>query len=165
MIKERANAIKVVITERKYFLIFLLTSVLFFGMLSFLTLATTAGYDIRVFIMMNGLQYTILTLSASIIISLLFGIWVSLLYRMKLKQIGFHEHSIGFFGSSAGIFSAGCPMCGSLVLGIFGAPLGLFFLPFKGLELKALSMAFLLISVFVMAKSLNCRTCDVHTMS
>ncbi len=159
-IRKGFDNIRHVISQRNYFLIFLASANIFFGITYFLTLATITGYSLQIFVMMNGLRYAVLTLFMSAGISLLFGLWLSLLiYRIRLKRNGLKANGSGFIGSSAGIVGAGCPMCGSLILGLFGAPLGLFFLPFKGLEIKALSLIFLSSSVFIMSKDLNCKKC------
>lgn len=159
-IRKSFDNIRHVISQKNRLLTFLASTIIFFGAIYFLTLATTSGYSFQIFIMMNGLRYAVLTLFMSFVISLLFGLWFSLLiYRVGLNGSNLRANGPGFLGSSAGILGAGCPMCGSLILGLFGAPLGLFSLPFKGLEIKALSLIFLLSSVFIMSKDLDCKKC------
>lgn len=155
--KRLMDAIGVVLAQKIYFAIFLVASIMLFVLLYFLSVATVAGYSLGIYVVMNGFWYTVLTLILSIAIALFFGLYVSLLI-CKIKTAKKSGLS-GFFGIVAGILSAGCPTCGSLVLGIFGAPLGLLFLPFKGIELKILSLILLAASVFLIAKNLN--SCDI----
>ncbi len=154
---ESIKNIKIVIREKIHLFTFLLASIFIFGIFSFLTLVTTADYSIKIFIIMNGMFYTILTFLSFIVISLLFGLYITLLiYKIKkIRKSGFKTNIFGIAGLSFGVFGAGCPMCGSLIFGFFGAPLALFFMPFKGLELRFLSIILMFISVFIISKNLN----------
>ncbi len=147
-----------VLKERKYFLIFAFTSFFVFVLLSLLTLATTANFSPEIFVMMNGKQYAFLTLLLFTGISLLSGLYFSLLFYKVLAVLPLRKKISSFAGSGAfllGIFSTGCPMCGAFLLGLFGFPLALFFMPFKGLELRFLSFLFLLLAVYLMSKELT----------
>jgi hypothetical protein len=138
----------------KYFLIFSFVSALTFAILYFLTLAAVYNYDLGIFIRMNGLSYTILTIFMSVIISFLYGLYASLLaFRINALKNTFKLGAAGIASISAGVIGTGCPMCGSIILGAFGAPLGLLLFPLKGLELKILSILILLLSVFLLSKN------------
>lgn len=142
---------------RKYSLLFIISSLIFFIVFYLLTLATTTEHSLSIFIMMNGISYTILTFFLLAVIALLLGVYISLVVysfkiKIKAKKIG---GSIGVIGLIVGLFSAGCPMCGAFLFGLLGFPLALFFMPFKGLELRVLSILLLLFSVYFLAKSLN----------
>lgn len=156
MIMEYFKSIKCVFKEKKGFYLFVAVSLLMFALQSILTLATTTDHSIGIFIMMNGLNYAIESFLMIVIISLLFGLCISLTwYRLKLARISsLKKGSTGYFGMITGIFASGCPMCGSFILGLFGMPLGLFFLPFKGIELKLISIVLLSISVILLSKDL-----------
>jgi hypothetical protein len=98
-----------------------------------------------------------------VVISLLTGIWASLIvYRLKCGAgTNFQITSTSFAGFISALLGAGCPTCGSLILGFLGMPLALSFLPFKGLELRALSIVFLLISILFLSKDFgSCRKYD-----
>lgn len=153
------NNIKKILKKKNYFTIFLSASVLMLGLLYFLTLATVTDYSLKIFIMMNGLNYTLLTFFMLVLISFLFGLYSSLaVYILKCNSLNIKTGATGFSGFLAGIFGAGCPMCGSLIFGLFGAPLVLFFLPFKGLEIRAASIIILFASLLLVSKNLdNCR--------
>lgn len=109
--------------------------------------------------MMSGWNYTFTHLILLGIVSLLFGIYASLFfYRVNLvkcdEKRGWFSGIFGSSGFIAGLFSAGCPMCGAVLFALFGAPLALMIFPFKGLELKILSIVLLSISIHILAKSL-----------
>ncbi|MEW5996363.1 MAG: hypothetical protein AB1657_02085 [Candidatus Micrarchaeota archaeon] len=149
--------IQSLLSRKDYFLLFAATSILSFIALYFLTLATTTGYSLGIFIMMNGLGYAYLTIIMFAAISLLLGLYASLLaHRLKNScSTDLGQNAPGFAGLASGILGAGCPMCGSLIFGLFGMPLALFFLPYQGLELRALSIIFLSASVFLLSRDMN----------
>src|SRR3989338_8582549 len=98
---------------------------------------------------------------------MLFGVYAVLLtyiIRLKLRHKKKASKSHGIFGGAGfltGLFSAGCPMCGAFLFGLFGAPLALFFMPFKGIELRVLALLLMGISVYMIAKSLlECKMKD-----
>ena len=161
--KKTIKNIEYVLSQKNHVLYFLLAGVLVFIVLYALTLATTTDHSLEIFVMMNGFSYTLATLLMFVAISLLFGLYVSLaVYTFRINKASVRKNSAGFFGFIAGIFGAGCPMCGSAVFGLFGAPLALFFLPFKGLELRALSIVLLVVSVFLISRNLkNCNRCRI----
>lgn len=135
---------------------FLISSLMFFVIFYILTLATTTNHSLSIFIMMNGFSYTIWTFFLLAVIALLLGIYISLAvfsFKIKLKSnktSGF----IGVVGLIVGLFSAGCPMCGAFLFGLFGFPLALFFMPYNGLELRALSVLILVVSIYLISRSL-----------
>ncbi len=163
-IKEAIGMIWKVLSKGNYFAVFLITSVLGFYVLYKLTLATVADDSLEIFVMMSGLNYTFFNLIILGIISLLFGVFMSLfVFRIilikKVSKTGF----FGIVGLTTGLFSAGCPTCGSVLFALFGMPLALFYLPFKGLELKVLSVIFLLFSNYFLARSfINCKINQVN---
>ena len=135
---------------------FLISSLIFFIIFYILTLATTTDHSLNIFIMMNGISYAIWTFFLLAVIALLLGIYISLVayfLRMRLKsnKVG---SSIGIVGMTVGLFSAGCPMCGAFLFGLFGFPLALFFMPFNGLELRVLSVLILVVSIYLISRSL-----------
>ncbi len=152
--------VKSILRKRNYLIAFIMVSIFIFAIFYILTLATVTNQSIGIFIMMNGLAYTVSTFILFAVISLLFGVYVVLLaFSMKIHLKRRVRKSIfGTGGLIAGIFGAGCPMCGSAIFALFGMPLALFFLPFKGLELRALSLLLLGLSVYLLSISLvNCK--------
>lgn len=148
------KSIKTVLMQKKYFLLFFTVSVISFAILYALMFLTIYDYSMDIYVEMNGFYYTVAALVASAIISILLGIYASLVfYRLgAARKNGIKIGAAGIASAAAGIVGTGCPMCGSFILGLIGAPLGLLFFPFKGLELKAFSIIVLLLSVFLLSK-------------
>lgn len=162
-IKEAFGMVKRVLSKWNYFFIFLITALISFLVFYKLTLATVADNSLEIFVEMSGLNYTFFNLVVLVIISLLFGVFLSLfVYRVVLMRKMSKTGLFGTVGLAFGLFSAGCPMCGSVFFALIGMPLALFYLPFKGLELKVLSIVFLLFSNYFLARSLtNCEVYEV----
>ncbi len=161
-ITESKKVIKNVLSRKNYLILFTSATILLFLILYLLTLASTTNQSLSIFIMMNGLAYTISTFFLLSVISLLFGIYVSLFaYKIRMSIKGNKAISIsgGSGGFIVGLFGAGCPMCGSVIFALFGAPLALFFMPFKGLELRVLSIIILSLSVYLVSRNLYC--CEI----
>ena len=150
--------IKNILNSKNYLILFISASFLTFLVFYLLTLATTTNQSLEIFIMMNGFLYTLSTFFLLAIASLLFGIYIILLaYKFRKKCKNGKEIISGIFGSSgliAGLFGAGCPMCGAALFALFGAPLALFFLPLKGLELRLASIILLSLSIYFLSRSL-----------
>jgi len=164
--------IKQVLLRKKYFLLFLISSLITFFVFYFLTLWEVTDKSLKIFIEMNGYNYAFLTLLLLGIIALLLGVYVAI-FAFKTSEFRENSDSVqkssisdikltrrgkligfsGFLGFIAGLLSSGCPMCGSVIFALLGFPLALFFLPFKGLELRLLSIILLLFSVYFLAKS------------
>ena len=155
--------IKSILSKRNYLILFICSSALLFFVFYILTLATVTNQSLGIFVMMNGLWYTIATFFLLALIAMLFGVYAALLvYTIRLKAR--NNKISGIFGGAGflvGLFSAGCPMCGAFLFGLFGAPLALFFMPLKGIELRVLALLLMGISVYMIAKSLlECRIKD-----
>ena len=156
-IKKSKQIVKQVLSQRKYFYIFLLTAVFIFITSYILMVATVADKSLSIFIMMSGFLYTILQLFLLGVIAVLFGSFISL-FVYRIQMVRKVSGKTGFFwtvGMTAGLFSAGCPTCGAVLFGLIGAPLALMYLPFEGLELKVLSIVLLFVSNYLMALSLE----------
>lgn len=160
-IAETTILIKNTLSKKRYFTIFVLSSIILFSIFYILTLATTTNHSLSIFIMMNGFWFMVSTLSLLGIAALLFGIYIALFsYNIALRYNG--GKATGFFGTIglvAGLFGAGCPMCGGFLFGLIGMPLALFFLPFKGLELRAASILLLTIAIYFLSRSMI--RCDI----
>ncbi len=166
-VKEAINVIRQIYKNKKYFYITLIVAIISFIVFYKLTLATIADNSLKIFIAMSGYNYTYFTLLSFVIISVLFGIYLSVfIYRFKLIKLmkekkGTSIGFIGYLGLIAGVFGAGCPTCGSVVFALVGAPLALMYLPFRGLELRLLSIVILLVSIYLLTRSLyKCDVCE-----
>lgn len=132
--------------------------------------ALGSGYLLYIFssismlMYMNSILYIVSSLGMSILIALLFGINVSLIvYKFNLsKKIGLKEDSSSILGVAGGALGSGCPVCGATLLGFLGVSGGLAILPFKGLELKILSLGLLLFSTYKVSESIfDCKKCKI----
>ena len=166
-VKESINVIRQIYKNKRYIYLSLITAIISFIVFYKLTLVTIANNSLKVFIMMSGYNYTYFTLLSFVIISVLFGIYLSVfIYRFKLIKLmkekkGTSIGFIGYLGLIAGVFGAGCPTCGSVVFALVGAPLALMYLPFRGLELRLLSIVILLVSIYLLTRSLyKCDVCE-----
>ncbi len=161
-LQETWHLIETVLERKSYLAIFLILSILLFFILSSLTLATTTDHKIGIFVMMNGLSYTVISFFSLVLIAVLFGIYISVfVYKIRLKAKSKTAGALGFTSFIGGLFSAGCPMCGAYLFGLLGMPLALFFMPFKGLELRVLTILLLMASIYFVAKSINkCENCS-----
>ena len=162
-IVESREIVKKVLSKRDYFLIFIFSSIFISSIFYVLTLATTTDYSLSIFIMMNGFWFMVSTFILLGVIAILFGIYTSLLVfkiRLRCKRKGIFVSIFGGGGLIAGLFGAGCPMCGGALFALIGMPLALFYLPFKGLELRALSILLLGISVYLISRSIY--SCEIR---
>lgn len=155
-IKQSLSLIREILSKRNYFFIFLISSAILFTILYKFTVATVANQDIGIFVMMSGVNETFINIMTLIIIALLFGIFLSLFwYKIKKLREVSKVGILGTIGLIVGAFAAGCPTCGAFLFSLIGMPLALMYFPFKGLELKILSMALMLFSIFFIAISLS----------
>lgn len=156
--------LKTMYKEKKYIIISLITAIVLFVVFYKLMLATIAGNSLKTFIMMWNYNYTYFTLLSFFIISVLFGIYLSLaVYRFNLikksrerlkGKKGRIASFFGLIGAFIGAFGAGCPTCGAVLFGLLGAPLALMYFPFQGAELRILSIVILIVSIYIISKSL-----------
>lgn len=163
-IKESVLFVRRVLFSWKYFLIFVLMSLVGFLMMYKFTMLTVANESFEIFVMMSGVNWTFLDLFVTAIIALLFGVFVSLfVYKFvlirKVSKVGI----LGTIGLAIGLFSLGCPTCGAFFFMLIGMPLALMYLPFGGMELKVLSVGFLLLSNYLIIKGMV--GCDVKVHS
>ncbi len=98
-------------------------------------------------------SYAVLTLAAII----LFGLNITLLvYRVrKYGWPKFRKQTGTGIGSLIGIAASACSVCGSTILSVIGITGGLAVFPLQGLELKALSVAFLALPIWLTYRELK----------
>ena len=100
--------------------------------------------------------YVLLTLGAIV----LFGVNISL-FVYRWRKFGFTFRSLGRggtgsgVGSLVGIAASACPICGSTILSAIGIAGGLAAFPLGGLELKALSVSFLVLPIWLIRRDLK----------
>lgn len=87
-----------------------------------------------------------------IITSLLFGMLVALLVY-KARHVGAATGFFATIGAVLGVLGPTCAACGVGLLALFGVP-SLGFLPFNGVEIAYLGIAFLLIGLYFVERDL-----------
>lgn len=134
---------KEILVKKRFLKVFILSSLISFIVLYLLMVATNS-YNLFLFMEMNGTLFAIASLITSAIISMLFGVYASLsLYKFEyMQKLNGQNAATSTGGFLVGLFSAGCPSCGAILLPLIGiSSLAVF--PFGGLELKVLSIGLL----------------------
>ena len=161
--KERFNKIKSVLKQRKYFLIFLITAIIYFSAYYFIITYFLDTFSLFFKTYVKSYAYTAFGLN--VIVALLIGINISLLvYRLKEFTADKKSSAMSGIGIFTAALANGCPGCFAglfpLILSIFGVSATLSILPFNGLELQALSGALLGTSIFFLAGNSK-RVCEI----
>ena len=161
-VEKTSKAIKLVYQKTKYRWISLIFGIVTFGLLYYLLVMKVANYDIWISVMMSGEVFVTFSIVSILLMSSLSAILFSMiLFKFdnfkKLEGKGF----FGFLGAGVGAFGVGCPTCGAFLFGLIGMPLALTYLPFKGLELQAVSIIVLLFSIYFTGKSIN-GVCNIN---
>lgn len=149
----RIGNISNVLKNGKYLLAAVITAGASFFVLHYLMLSSIADYSIVLFFQMSGFWFSVLSLLSNAAIAIFFGVNLALFLSVfaSSKKLGVCAGTGNFAGIISGAFASGCPMCGSLLFAAVGNPLALFFLPFGGLELKAVSILLLVASVYFLS--------------
>lgn len=146
-----------ILKKKKYVIVALIVTIAMGAISYYLTVVNVYHNSIFVYADMSGTLFTITSLVLSAIIAVLLGFHVALLvFRhdiIKAREIRNKVASFG--GAMTGILASGCPSCGAPLLGLIGFPLALWSLPFKGLELKVLSVGFLVLAIFLISKNIK----------
>lgn len=156
--------LKIILSQRKYALLAVATFVISFVAYYLLTLMYTYKFSLQLFVQMNGLGFTVASFALNAVISVLLGLNVAVFaHNLAARLSARKEGSASGLGVFAGMAGAGCPMCGALVASLIGVPVGLGLLPFKGLELKALSTFILLGALYLGTRRANkCKGCTTR---
>ena len=151
------NILFVILKKKKYAVIAILTAVLMGAISYWLTVINVFHKNLIIYAEMNGIWFTIISLTLSGIIAIMFGAYMAMLFLKR--DIGKTKAKANKVASSAGgitgIVAAGCPSCGTPLLGLVGLPLGLFSLPLKGIELKILSIGLLFWSISLISNNIK----------
>lgn len=154
--KEDVLFVKGVLSNWKYLLTFVVVSLVGFLVMYKLTMSTVANGSLKIFIMMSGVNFTFLDLFVTAIMALLFGLFFSLfVYKFVLMRKVSSVGLLGSLGLAVGLFSLGCPTCGAFFFVLFGYPLALMYLPWGGMELKLLSVVFLVLSNYFIVRGMT----------
>jgi len=144
----------------------LITTIISFLIL-YILLTATSLLNIFYFAKLNGNLFTISSILILVGISVFTGINIALLrfkfLKIKNEKGKKNNKDYGYLAFFLSFFGTGCPVCGSLILGFFGVPLGLAVLPFKGLEINILTLILLMISTYYIGKKCinECESCKI----
>ena len=152
-----SKIISTILKRRKYYTIAGIAAALFASISYYLTVVNVYHNDIFIYADMNGTGFTIVSLFLGVITSILLGLYIALFVfrRDIIKKMSIGNNAATFSGTTIGILASGCPSCGVPLLGLVGFPLALYSLPFKGLELKILSIALLILGIYLILKSIK----------
>ncbi|MDE1764070.1 MAG: hypothetical protein KGH88_07465 [Thaumarchaeota archaeon] len=110
------------------------------------------------YIQMYGISFTLTTIMMGFAIAILTGVNTALVLCRKQMtgSLGFKK-SAGSSACSAltGAIASGCPVCTAPLLGVFGLGGALAFLPFQGLELKAIAIVALGVTLYYTTKNVK----------
>jgi len=147
----------VILKNKKYLAIASMTIMVMASVSYYLTVVNVYKNSPLVYADMNGNWFTILSFIFGAIISVLLGGYMALLFFrrdiIRAKSTG--NQIAGLSGTVVSLVATGCPTCGAPLLALVGWPLGLIALPFYGLELKILSIGFLLLAIFLISKNIK----------
>ena len=113
--------------------------------------------------LLGGIATNFDTLAAfsAVAIPLLFGVDIAMIayfLRQKRARLPRGEIATSVGGAASGAVAAGCAACGSFllvtILSFFGASGALALLPLRGAEFSLLSIALLLLSIFLIARKI-----------
>lgn len=150
------STIENVFSNKKYLLISIVSGIALFSILYYFIVAKIADNSLRIAIMMSGAGYITWSVTLIFLTSLFFGIYLSLLVFKVSSSIAIGGKSVvGAIGAGIAGFGVGCPTCGAVLFTLIGAPLALMYLPFKGVELQVLGVAFLLVSIYFVSNSIS----------
>lgn len=110
----------------------------------------------RIFFSQNVAVYTWTIITLSILTAIFFGIATAMLvYVIKKKKENSKESaSSGIAGTVFGAIASGCPVCGAWLLPLLGIAGSLAAFPFQGIEIRALAIVLLLLSVTQSSKAI-----------
>lgn len=107
-----------------------------------------------------GTNFTLLSASYTIVIAILFGMYVSMatyFLKLRIKEVGKGGVATGFLGITSGVLGVGCAACGSFLLtslSLVGAGGVLAFLPLGGSEFGIIGAILLTLAVYMTAKKI-----------
>lgn len=109
-----------------------------------------------------GTNFTILSASYTIIIAILFGMYISMIIyflRRRIKAIKQSGMATGILGITSGVLGVGCGACGAFLLTSFLSLIGaggiLAYLPLGGSEFGILGVILLSFALYKVAKQIE----------
>lgn len=102
--------------------------------------------------------YVLLTLGTIVLFGVNSALFVYRWRRFGPPRLRGQASTAG--GALVGLAASACPLCGSTILAAVGIAGGLSAFPLQGLELKALSFAFMALPVWLLRRDLRAAACD-----
>lgn len=169
------DALKIVFSDKKYYLLSSLISIVIFLLFIFLNntqlflsaLKIDIGAKVLFDILISATVMIAITtgfiyFSLIVLVSILSGIVIStLIYKINLVSSANKGVFVGFFGVFSGALSSGCTACSVTLISLLGVSGGLAVFPLKGAEFSILSILLLSISLYFNSKSIISKTCEV----
>ncbi len=146
-----------VLKRKKYWLPGAILAIALFGISYYLMVKNVAFKSVAIYAEMSGFWYTAFSLAMSLAVSVLAGIYLALFlfHRKIIKEKKNAKHAAGAGGTATALLASGCPSCGAPVFALFGFPLALTSLPFRGLEIKLLSILLLSLVIYLLAENIQ----------
>ncbi len=107
-----------------------------------------------------GTNFTVLSATYTIVIALLFGVYIAMIIyflKRRIKEVGQSGVATGFLGFASGVLGVGCAACGSFLLTsltLVGAGGVLAFLPLGGSEFGIIGAILLAVAIYMTAKKI-----------
>lgn len=105
-------------------------------------------------------NFTLFSASYTILISILFGVYISMMtyfLKRRIKEVGQSGVATGFLGALSGLLGVGCAACGSFLLTsltFFGTGSVLALLPLGGSEFGIIGVLLLVVAIYLTAKKI-----------
>ena len=151
--------IKDILKQKSFGAIAIVSGVLLGLVYYFLTLATAIDHfaiDVAI-----STQYLAASIGLTCVVAVLGGINIALVaYNIKTQRMNLQKGgSSAIFGGALAAFTPGCPACTTSLTAVLGIVGGLAIFPLQGLELKFVSIAALLFSIWWAMRNINKASC------
>lgn len=169
-IKEMSSTFKTVFSKKSYFFLGIILAIIFYILVVFfsnfknmIAIDQASGFFhmiavIPLFMTSYPVFFTYKFFIGLVLISLLFGVLFSLIIY-KTRMLEDFSGKTGFIASVGiflGILAPGCSACGIGILSLLGiSSAAIYFLPFKGLGLVALSILIMGFSIYKVTDGIN----------
>lgn len=153
--KRKLSVILNVLGRRNYFILFLVSGILYGLIYSVMTKLI----DLRFGLKYINYSFTNVSITFFVIFSILGGILISLqVFAIKNRQKSLKYANVGFVGTFLSFFNVTCPFCKPLLLSLIGFSGSLVILKY-GLTLALLSIVLLLASIYLVTLNLDKSNC------
>lgn len=140
------NKIRPIFNVKKYRFWIIISFIVIFSIYWTLTFMYVYKYSPIRYAEMNGFYFTIASLLLNTALAGLTALNIGILmHKLDLRKTA-NKGFLGL-GTLVGFAGTGCPTCGALLVSLVGAPLGLMFLPLKGIEFKLVGVVALIVAL------------------